>query len=67
MQKRPLKGKPKQPIAVAYNYAIANEVTGLDFVGTIWAVDKTAAKTLALDQAKCFGKSTKLVGVKLAE
>lgn len=63
MQKRPLKGKPKQPVTVAFNYALANEVTGLDFVGTIWAVDKKTAIERAKVIAPCFGKSTELIGV----
>lgn len=60
-----MKGKSKLKTR-EYFYAIANEVTGLDLVRSIWAIDLADAKAQARAKAKLFGRSTKVVSVEKA-
>jgi hypothetical protein len=49
-----------------YLYAIANEVTGMELVRSIYAKSLTDAEAKVKKLAYCFGKSTEVVGVELA-
>lgn len=60
-----MKGKSK-PKTREYFYAIANEVSGLDLVRSIWAIDLAEAKKIAKAKARLFGPHTKVVSVEKA-
>ena len=50
-----------------YVYAIANEMSGMDHAGSIWAVNQKEAATEAKRLARCFGPTTIVLSVELAK
>lgn len=52
-----------KPRAQEYLYAIANEVTGLELVRTVWAYSLAEARSKVETLARCFGKSTQVIHI----
>jgi hypothetical protein len=44
-------------------YALANEVTGMDLVRSVWAKNIGDARNKVDNIARCFGKTTVIIGV----
>lgn len=62
MRRKQVKPQTK-PRAQEYLYAIANEVTGLELVRTVWAYSLAEARGKVETLARCFGKSTQVIHV----